>query len=82
MVFVHISKNLRQELIPLDWGIVVIGLTMLLSERMWIWELWIWKAVECFKWGIMGYPSKNRKDFVAKIDKLVQEGSLEKNFNM
>jgi hypothetical protein len=21
--------------------------------RMWIWELWVWKAVECFKWGLM-----------------------------
>jgi hypothetical protein len=38
---------------------------MLLFERMWIWGLWIWKAVECFKWGLMGQSSRNMEDFVA-----------------
>jgi hypothetical protein len=42
----------------------VIGLTMLLFERMWIWGLWIWKAVECFKWSLMGHPSRDMEDFV------------------
>jgi hypothetical protein len=45
----------------------VIGLTMLLFERMWIFGLWIWNSVECFKWGLMGHPSRNMEDFVAVI---------------
>ena len=62
------------------------GLTMLLFERMWIWGLWIWKAVECFKWGLMGHPSRNMEDFVAGSDlncvDLAQKISKEKNFRM
>ena len=58
---------------------------MLLFERMWILGLWIWKAVECFKWGLMGYPSRNMEDFVTESDlncaDLAQEVSVE-NFNM
>ena len=46
----------------------VIGLTMLLFGRMWILALWIWKAVECFKWSLMGHPSRNMEDFVAEGD--------------
>jgi hypothetical protein len=37
---------------------------MPLFERMWIWGLWIWNTVECFKWGIMDHPSRNMEDFV------------------
>jgi hypothetical protein len=48
-------------------------------------ELCIWKAVECFKWGLMGYTSRNTEDFVAESNlncvDLAQEGSV-KNFNM
>jgi hypothetical protein len=44
----------------------VIGLTMLLFERMWIWGLGIWKAVKYFKWGLMGYPSRNIEHFVTE----------------
>ena len=58
---------------------------MLLFERMWILGLWIWKAGECFKWGLMGYPSRNKEDFVAgsnlNCDDLAQEIS-KKNFRM
>ena len=43
----------------------MIGLTMLLFERMWIFGLWIWNSVEYFKWGLMGHPSRNMEDFVA-----------------
>ena len=46
----------------------MIGLTMLLFERMWILGFWIWKAVECFKCGLMGHPSRNMEDFVAGSD--------------
>jgi hypothetical protein len=59
---------------------------MLLFERMWIWGLWIWKAVECFKWGLMGHPNRNMEDFVAGSNlncvDLTQEISKEKNFRM
>ena len=42
--------------------------------------------VECFKFGLMGYPSRNIQDFVAECDlnyaDLTQEVSVEKNFSM
>jgi hypothetical protein len=64
----------------------VIGLTKLLFGRMWIWGLWIWNAVECFKWGLMGYSSRNMEDFVAESDlncaELAQKVSVKKNFSM
>ena len=28
----------------------------------WIWGVWIKKAVECFKWGLVGHPSRNIED--------------------
>ena len=62
MVSVHSRKTLRPKLVPGN------GLTVLLFKRMWILGLWIWKAVECFKWGLMGHPSRNMKDFVAGSD--------------
>ena len=59
---------------------------MLLFERMWILALWIWNIVECFKWGLMGHPSRNMEDFVAGSNlncvDLAQEISKEKNFSM
>jgi hypothetical protein len=63
MVSVHSSKTLTNKL-----GIAVIGLTVLLFGRMRILGLRIWKAVECFKWGLMGYPSRNMEDFVTESD--------------
>ena len=58
---------------------------MLLLGRMWILGLWIWKAVECFKWGFY-IPNKNIEDFVAESNlncaELAQEVSVEKNFRM
>jgi hypothetical protein len=63
----------------------VIGLTLHLLGRMWIWGLWIWKAGESFKWGLMGYLSRNTDDFITESDlnseDLIQEVSVE-NFNM
>ena len=59
---------------------------MLLFERMWILVLWSWNTVECFKWGLMGHPSRNMEDFVAGSNlncvDLAQEISKEKNFRM
>jgi hypothetical protein len=37
---------------------------MLLFGKMWIWRLWIWTVMECFKWSIMRYTSRNKEDFV------------------
>jgi hypothetical protein len=87
MVSVHSSKTLtKTETGTRDWGIPVIGLTMLLFERIWILGRWIWKAVECFKWGLMGHHSRNMEDFVAGSDlncvDMVQEISKENNFRM
>jgi hypothetical protein len=52
---------------------------------MWIQVLWSWKAMECFKYGSMGYPSRNTEDFVAVSDlnctDLAQEVLEEKNFS-
>ena len=48
--------------------------------------LWIRKAVECFKWGLMGQSSRKMKDSGAEGDLncggLAQEVSEEKNFSM
>ena len=69
MVSVYRIKTLiKTEVGSRDWGISVIGLTMLLLGSMWILGLWIWKAMECFKWNLMGYPSKNMEDFVTESD--------------
>ena len=64
MVSVHSSKTLTEtEVGTSDWGIAVMGLTMILFERMWIFGLWIWNSVECFKWGLMGHRSRNMESF-------------------
>jgi hypothetical protein len=58
---------------------------MLLFGRVWILGLWIWKAVGCFKWTIVGYPSRTIKDLVTESDlncaDLSQEVPVE-NFSM
>lgn len=60
----HSSKTLMNtEVGTRDYGIAMIGLTMLFFGRV-----CIWKTVECFKCGLMGYPNKNMEDFVAESD--------------
>jgi hypothetical protein len=39
---------------------------MVLPGRMCILGLWILKAVECFKWGLLVHHSRNMEDFVAE----------------
>jgi hypothetical protein len=59
---------------------------MFLFEEMSIWGLWIWKAVEYCKWGLMGHPSRTLEDFVAESDlncvDMAQEVLVEKNISM
>ena len=63
----------------------MIDLIMFLFGRIWIWELWIWKAIS-FKWGIMSHPSRNMEVIDAEGllngAYLAQEVSVEKNFRM
>jgi hypothetical protein len=75
----------KTEVSTRDWIIAVIGLTMLLLGGMWIWGLWIWKAVECFKWGLVGHPSRTMEGSGAEGDlncgSLAVEISAQKNFS-
>ena len=87
MMSVHSSKTLtKTETGTRDWDIAVIGLTIVLFGRMWIWGLWTWEAVECFKWGLMNHSSRSMGDFVAESNlncaDLAQEVSVEKNFSV
>ena len=54
--------------------------------RMQIQGLWIWKGVECVKWGLLGHPNRNMDDFVAESNlcwaDLAQEVLKKKNFSM
>ena len=45
----------------------MLGLTTLWFGRM-VLGLWIWEAMECFKWGLRSYPSRNMEDFVTESD--------------
>jgi hypothetical protein len=47
------QQNLKTEF-GTRFGHCVIGLTMLLFGKIWIWGVVIWKGLECFKWGLMG----------------------------
>ena len=67
MVSVHSSKTLtKTEVSTRDWGIAVIGLTMFCLEECGFGDFWIWKAMECFKWGFLAHPSRNMDDFVTE----------------
>ena len=84
MVSLHTNKTLtKTEVSTRDWGIVMTGLTRLLFGGMWIWGLW--KAVECFKWGLIGRTSRSIEDSGAEGDlncgSLAQETSEENNFS-
>jgi hypothetical protein len=86
MVSAHNSKTItKTECGTRNWGIAMIGLTMVLFGRIWIWRVWIWKSLECLKWALMDYLRRNIEGFAAVSDlncaDMVQEFSVE-NFNM
>jgi hypothetical protein len=69
MVSVYSRKTLtKTEVGTRDWSIDVKSLTMRLFGKMWICGFRIWKAMECFKWGLISHPSRNMEDFVAVSD--------------
>ena len=66
MVSFHSNGNPKTEVGTRDWGIAVIGLTMVLFGGMQIWGLWIWKAMECFTWDLMGLQVRILKTLVLR----------------
>ena len=44
-----------------------IDLTMFLFGGMWILGLGICKVMECFKWDLMGHPSRNMEDIGLRV---------------
>ena len=50
----------------------MIDMAMLLCGEMWIWR--IWKAVECFKLGLMGYPIRNMETLLLNMIELYSHG--------
>lgn len=63
MVSIYISKTLSNtEVGTRNWDTAVRDLTMFLFGGMWILGLWIWKAMESFKWDLLGYFSRNIED--------------------
>jgi hypothetical protein len=54
--------------------------------KMWVWEICIWKAVQCIKRSLTDNPSRNMEDIGIKSDLncggLSQEVSEEKNVSM
>jgi hypothetical protein len=59
---------------------------VLVFEECGFWGLWIWKEVECFKWGLMDHLSRNTEDMVLKVISIVggpaQEVSEEENISI
>ena len=53
-----IEQQLRQKLALGREHVPVIELIRLLVDGMWIWGLWIRRAVDCCKWGMMGHTRR------------------------
>lgn len=87
MVSLHSNKTLaKTEVGAKDLGITVIGLIMLLFGGMWTLELWITKAIEHFRWGLLSHSGRNKEDSGTKGDfncgGLAQGVSEDRNFNL
>ena len=66
--------------------VIVKGLTLDLFRKMYILVLWIWKAMECFKWGL-GQAIRNMEDGGTEghlncLCLLAQKVSVENNFHI
>ena len=85
MVSLHNSETLTKTEVHIrDWGIAVIGLSTLWFGGMFI--LGLWKAVEWFRWVLVGHPSRNMED-IGAVDglnsaDLTQDVSAKNNFNV
>lgn len=79
MVIVSLQTLTKTEVGTRDWGIAMIGLTMLLFERMWTMGLWIRKAVGCFKGCLIGHPSRSVENSGTEYD-LMSVGAWLKRF--
>ena len=90
MVSVHSSKTLRQISGTRQKFVPGVGYCCYRPDhafvwKMWILRLWIWKAVECFKWGFMCYPSRKIEYFIAESNMNcadLAQGVAEENFSM
>jgi hypothetical protein len=80
-----VSLHSNETLINTGTGVLVVDLTMVLLEGVWILGLWINKGVEGFKWGLMSHYKRNTEDGGTKGDlncgNLTQEVSKEKSFS-
>ncbi|KAL6043466.1 hypothetical protein STEG23_020950, partial [Scotinomys teguina] len=60
MVSLHNNRTMtKTEVGTGDWGIAVIGLTVLLFGGIWTLRVWIRKAAEFFKWDLMGHTHRS-----------------------
>ena len=49
-----------------DWGIAMVGFTIILFERIWTLILWVRKAMQCFMQCLMGHSGRSIEDNGAK----------------
>jgi hypothetical protein len=84
MVSAHSSKTLTKDRSWYkEWGIAVLGFCW---EEYGFGDFGFGQVVECFKLGLVSYPSRNMEDFVAASNfncaDLAQEVSVKKNIIM
>lgn len=66
MLSLHSNGKSVIEIGTRDWSIAVIGLIIILLGGMWTWGRW--KALGCFKWGLMVHSSRSMEDSHAEHD--------------
>jgi hypothetical protein len=86
VAFIMVSLRVDETLTKTEVRIAVIDLTMILFGGMWILELRISTAVECFKLKLIGHTCRNMEDNCTEGDlncgDLAQEISEEKYFSL